>query len=410
MASLRTTPTIRGSGRVRKVHALPDLERLARYDDLQGQRPHERSSPPLMTWSHVHVQLPSLEADNTRDMTGIPRCKPRLQRCRTSPHPIPHAIASNRRAQYVSLTLRELPGASACSPALRPLPRLPTCRIPRLTSLAFSSGANALLLHLSGTLPVNFRGTTYRFPISIWVPHAYPREPPLIYVVPTETMMIRPGQHIDPQGLVYHPYLVGWAEFWDKSNLQDFLTILTDIFAKEPPVIARQQARPPPSQAAPTPPPVPPLPPGMGGPASRPATQDPHPSEQSRPPPPPPKALHNASPAQASHRHPGPPLPPIPGNSPAQSNRMSRYDSAPPLPPQASSAHAQDPRLARPAEHYQPRQMPPPEPTRVAQPPYYNEAQQYNPSTQQQWQMPQQHHQRQQYQQPQQPPARSQAA
>ncbi|KAF4462902.1 component of actin cortical patches LAS17 [Fusarium albosuccineum] len=94
-------------------------------------------------------------------------------------------------------------------------PQLPTCRIPRLTTLAFSHGANALLVHLSGTLPVNFRGTTYRFPVSIWIPHAYPREPPLIYVVPTETMMIRPGQHVDPQGLVYHPYLVGWAEFWD---------------------------------------------------------------------------------------------------------------------------------------------------------------------------------------------------
>ena len=82
-------------------------------------------------------------------------------------------------------------------------PPLPQATV--LTRPAFAHGANALLLHLSGTLPVNFRGTTYMFPISIWVPHAYPREPPLIYVVPTETMMIRPGQHVDPQGLVYHP-------------------------------------------------------------------------------------------------------------------------------------------------------------------------------------------------------------
>lgn len=30
-------------------------------------------------------------------------------------------------------------------------------------------------------------------------------------------MLVRPGQHVDPQGRVYHPYLVRWAEFWDVS-------------------------------------------------------------------------------------------------------------------------------------------------------------------------------------------------
>jgi len=77
---------------------------------------------------------------------------------------------------------------------------------------------SALLLLLSGTLPVVFRGTTYRFPIALWVPHSYPLEAPLVYVTPTEGMMVRPGQHVDPQGKIYHPYLVGWAEFWDVSD------------------------------------------------------------------------------------------------------------------------------------------------------------------------------------------------
>ena len=80
---------------------------------------------------------------------------------------------------------------------------------------AFPNGSSALLLHLSGTIPVLFRGTTYRFPVSIWIPHAYPREAPLVYVTPTENMAVRPGQHVDPQGQVYHPYLVGWSTFWD---------------------------------------------------------------------------------------------------------------------------------------------------------------------------------------------------
>ncbi|KAG5930148.1 hypothetical protein E4U42_002887 [Claviceps africana] len=175
---------------------------------------------------------------------------------------------------------------------------------PRTDVHTFPNGSSALLLHLSGTIPVNFRGNTYRFPVSIWIPHAYPREPPLVYVTPTETMMVRPGQHVDPQGLVYHPYLVGWAQSWAKSNLQDFMTVLSDVFAKEPPVVSRPVPRPlpqqPPNQAPPT------LPP--------------------RPPPPP--KDHVSSP---STPHPVPP----PAADTARATSVSRYDSAPPLPPQA---------------------------------------------------------------------------
>ena len=84
--------------------------------------------------------------------------------------------------------------------------------------LAFVDGTSALLVHLSGTLPITFRGATYRFPISVWVPHAYPRAAPLVYVTPTEKMFVRPGQHVDPQGQVYHPYLAAWPSFWDVST------------------------------------------------------------------------------------------------------------------------------------------------------------------------------------------------
>ncbi|GKT50888.1 twinfilin [Colletotrichum spaethianum] len=167
----------------------------------------------------------------------------------------------NRTYNDVAQALSHYPSLSPRTDVHKPL---------LILYLAFDNGASALLVHLSGTIPVIFRGTTYRFPISIWVPHAYPRDAPLVYVTPTETMMVRPGQHVDPQGQVYHPYLVGWAAFWDKSTILDFLAILRDIFAKEPPVIARQpgQQQPPPPTPPPglqphgqMPPPVPPLPP-----------------------------------------------------------------------------------------------------------------------------------------------------
>ncbi|TPX08080.1 uncharacterized protein E0L32_010280 [Thyridium curvatum] len=295
---------------------------------------------------------------------------------------------------------------------------------PRTDVHTFPNGASALLLHLSGTIPVLFRGTTYRFPVSLWIPHAYPREAPLVYVTPTETMMVRPGQHVDPQGQVYHPYLVGWAEFWDKSSLLDFIAILRDIFAKEPPVISRQGARSTtpaqqqPQQQVASPPPVPPLPPDMAPPHTAASTHSPAP-DPSRPPPPPPKPHEH--PAQGQQT--GPPLPPHPGRPASQYGagmppqqqqtppRQSRYDSAPPLPPQElpTGAYQQttrpppppqvaDPRYQSPPPAQYPYQQGPPPPQ---QPPYtspdprrissFPPPTQYNsPPPQQQWQQAQQ--------------------
>ncbi|KAL2186906.1 UEV-domain-containing protein [Thermothelomyces heterothallicus CBS 203.75] len=266
---------------------------------------------------------------------------------------------------------------------------------PKTDVYTFPNGASALLLHLSGTIPVVFRGTTYRFPISIWVPHAYPREPPLVYVTPTETMVVRPGQHVDPQGQVYHPYLVGWATFWDKSTILDFLAILQDVFAKEPPVVARQPGPPPPrAQPTQTPPPVPPLPPDL---APRPASRVQSPaSEGPRPPPPPPKPGTQPAPQQQpspvpdrQDGPPGPPPPPpkiggplgqhAPGGSPPARHEParagpSRYETAPPLPAEAQAQAARDPAVSMAP-------MSPPAPAAMQHPSYHSMQYQGPPPT-----------------------------
>ena len=77
---------------------------------------------------------------------------------------------------------------------------------------AFEQGSSSLLLNIYGPLPVKFRGTTYAFPISIWVPREYPREPTIQFVTPTKEMVIRPGQHVSGEGRIYHPYLSGWRD------------------------------------------------------------------------------------------------------------------------------------------------------------------------------------------------------
>ncbi|PWY86536.1 UEV-domain-containing protein [Aspergillus sclerotioniger CBS 115572] len=184
---------------------------------------------------------------------------------------------------------------------------------PRTEVYTFENGFSALLLQLTGTLPVTFRGTVYKFPITIWLPNTYPREPPLVYVTPTQDMAVRVGQHVTLEGRVYHHYLAHWAEAWERSSLSDFLLILREVFAKEPPVRYKQQPtqpRPPqPAQAQA--PPLPPLPREL----------DPTPNR-------------NASPITAQVP---PPPPPKPGQTPLEPPQRTpssgRYTSPPPIPP-----------------------------------------------------------------------------
>ncbi|CAG8888776.1 unnamed protein product [Penicillium egyptiacum] len=187
---------------------------------------------------------------------------------------------------------------------------------PRTDVYTYETGFSALLLHLVGTLPVTFRGTTYRFPIALWIPNTYPREPPIVYVTPTQDMAVRVGQHVTLEGQVYHHYLAHWAEAWDRSTIADLLSILQDIFAKEPPVRYRQQVPHPQPEVAQTPPPLPPLPPGVGSPRQiQPLSP---PTTQSQIPPPPPPKPGTAGEHLQQQRHPAneyrspPPLPPLP--------------------------------------------------------------------------------------------------
>ncbi|KAJ4308284.1 Suppressor protein stp22 of temperature-sensitive alpha-factor receptor and arginine permease [Neodidymelliopsis sp. IMI 364377] len=180
---------------------------------------------------------------------------------------------------------------------------------------SLSNGASNLLLNLNGTLPVTFRGTTYGFPVAIWVPYAYPREPPIVYVKPDKDMLVRPGQYVSGDGRVYHPYLAQWAQYWDKSTLFDFLAVLRDVFAREPPVRSRQ---PQPQYSAPAqqaPPPVPPPPAEW----RRSVHGTPGPSTSSAP----------------SSGPPAPPKPPKPHeqNRPTPQPQSDRYAQPPPLPP-----------------------------------------------------------------------------
>ncbi|KAE8312229.1 UEV domain-containing protein [Aspergillus transmontanensis] len=194
---------------------------------------------------------------------------------------------------------------------------------PRTEVYTYENGFSALLLQLTGTVPVTFRGTVYKFPISLWVPNTYPREPPIVYVTPTQDMAVRVGQHVTLEGRVYHHYLAHWAEAWERSTLVDLVSILREVFAKEPPVRYKQQHVPPrPQQPEPTqtPPPLPPLPAELGLSSSHsPLNQNvPSPAPTAQvPPPPPPKpgqlaSVEQRQPIPAAQNNSSSPLPPLP--------------------------------------------------------------------------------------------------
>ncbi|KAF2014787.1 UEV-domain-containing protein [Aaosphaeria arxii CBS 175.79] len=205
---------------------------------------------------------------------------------------------------------------------------------PRTEVYTYENGVSALLLLLSGTLPVTFRGATYGFPVAIWIPHAYPRESPIVYITPSQDMVVRPGQHVSGDGRVYHPYLAQWGKYWDKSTIFDFLAVLRGVFAKEPPVRSKQQQyNAPDQQAAPPRPPPPPTgvqrpvePTNIASPLSRPSSQAP------APPPKPPKPYkQNQStpqPRPEGRYSQPPPLPPHPPQPP-QSQYQQQYQHQP---------------------------------------------------------------------------------
>ncbi|KAI1006493.1 hypothetical protein K3495_g1728 [Podosphaera aphanis] len=184
------------------------------------------------------------------------------------------------------------------------LARYPTLT-PRTDVHTFDDGTSVLLLHLVGTVPVRFQGVVYQFPIALLVPYAYPQEAPIVYVRPTEAMAVRPGQHVDLQGKVYHPYLVAWAENCGKSNILNFCELLREVFSREPPVISRLR------NMTTSRPPSPPPRPGI----QRPTLQDERQNIKTQLPQPCPKPAHysyQSPPAGSPRSESGPLLPPLP--------------------------------------------------------------------------------------------------
>ncbi|KAL5011153.1 hypothetical protein ScPMuIL_013458 [Solemya velum] len=113
---------------------------------------------------------------------------------------------------------------------------------PKLDPYIFNDGNRKDLLSLDGTIPVNYKGSTYNIPICIWILDTHPYNPPMVYVKPTSTMQIKQGRNVDANGKVDLPYLRDWR--YPQSDLLGLIQILGIVFGEEPPVYSRMPPRP----------------------------------------------------------------------------------------------------------------------------------------------------------------------
>lgn len=67
--------------------------------------------------------------------------------------------------------------------------------------------------------PPQAQTVKYNIPVAVWLPEQFPLAPPIVYVVPTPDMMIKPGHSVvDPSGSVASLYLENWL--YPGSNLR----------------------------------------------------------------------------------------------------------------------------------------------------------------------------------------------
>ncbi|CDS00291.1 hypothetical protein [Sporisorium scitamineum] len=115
---------------------------------------------------------------------------------------------------------------------------------PKTEVFTFNDGRTQLLLTLDGTIPVDFRNTTYNIPVAYWIPRDYPREPPMAFVAPTTDMAIRKGPNVDPSGEIGGEYLRRWRSKPEACNLLDLIHDCQHMFGREPPVYAKPKSTP----------------------------------------------------------------------------------------------------------------------------------------------------------------------
>ncbi|XP_048861107.1 tumor susceptibility gene 101 protein-like [Brienomyrus brachyistius] len=133
----------------------------------------------------------------------------------------------SKQYKYRDLTVREIINVISHYKDLKPV----------MDAYVFNDGSSRDLMSLTGTVPVSYKGNVYNIPVCLWLLDTYPFNPPICFVKPTSTMMIRTGKHIDANGKIYLPYLHEWKH--PQSDLYSLIQVMIVVFGEEPPVFSR---------------------------------------------------------------------------------------------------------------------------------------------------------------------------
>jgi hypothetical protein len=95
---------------------------------------------------------------------------------------------------------------------------------------AYDDGRTQLLLCIHGLLPIVFHHTSYNIPIALWLTRQYPSQPPIVYVVPTNEMLVKAGKYVDVSGRCNIEYIL----LWERKSEVGFCCSLVSQSASEP--------------------------------------------------------------------------------------------------------------------------------------------------------------------------------
>lgn len=108
---------------------------------------------------------------------------------------------------------------------------------PQFEAFIFDNGDEKQLLNLHGTIPVEYKGSTYNIPVCLWFLHEYPNTAPMGFVVPTKDMQLKVSNYVDHTGKMILTYLNTWH--YPESNLLGLIQACREAFGSLPPVFAK---------------------------------------------------------------------------------------------------------------------------------------------------------------------------
>lgn len=94
------------------------------------------------------------------------------------------------------------------------------------------------LVYLAGTVPVQYQGSEYNFPVCIWLHETHPVSRPRCYVCPSASMVINPScSYLDSSGNISLDALKNWTQ--GVSNLPLLMSEMRWAFQKDTPLYTK---------------------------------------------------------------------------------------------------------------------------------------------------------------------------